>query len=323
MSLERTQRLKRRAPPTPEPTSEEDRRSSKCGERSFLYVPQVIVGWLSAQWDTKSWTRFDVHKRQLCEASPFFEAAFTGNFREQAGSMELLGENDTVFENFIQWLYRRKMDVSWPDDKKSSTKIYQDLLNLYILADKYNIGSLMDQIMAALFHAVRHNTQNPTRCLRHPPLDVVARVYFHSARGSKLRRFVTACSSWFQDLEHYAKEGYSEALSETPEFAADLAVALASRLGGAADPFWCDGSCFLVSTNTDAQSKPNTQEKNRHQGVLEGYDSEFKFDERYPYCFALGAWRLLARRGIQGDLLTDVSPFLESTDMANPKANDN
>ncbi|KAI4119036.1 MAG: hypothetical protein LQ345_001007 [Seirophora villosa] len=209
-------------------------------------------------------TRFDVHKRQLCEVSPFFEAAFTGNFREQAGSMELLEGNDTVFENFIQWLYRRKLDVSWPDDKQSSKTMYLDLLNLYILADKYNIGSLMDQIMAALFNAVRHRTQTRTRCLRLPPLDVVAHVYLHSARGSKLRRFVTACFSWFQDLKYH--EGYSEVLAELPEFAADLAVALISRLGGAADPFLCDGSCFLVSTNTDAQSKPNTQSSSNDTG---------------------------------------------------------
>ncbi|KAL8655441.1 MAG: hypothetical protein Q9210_000876 [Variospora velana] len=225
-------------------------------------------------------TRFDVHKRQLCEASPFFEVAFTGSFREQAGSMELLEENDAVFENFIQWVYQRKLNFIWPEDKKVSMELYQNLVSLYILADKYNIDLLMDQIMHTLFDAVKHHTQQPTRCLRCPPLTVVECVYVHSAQGSKLRLFVTACYTWFYDLGRYAKEGFSGALSEIAEFAADLAVALASRLKDRTckgDPFWDDGSCFLVSTVTDTQSKPNTQSSSNDTYAIWGLWANFVF----------------------------------------------
>lgn len=206
-------------------------------------------------------TRFDVHKRQLCEASPFFEAAFNGSFRENSGAMELLEDDDTTFEQLIQWVYQRKLEISWPDDRQEVKKIHKDLLNLYILADKYNINSLMDQIMDVLFNAVKRSVQGSTRCLRNPPLAVVQSVYNNSAQGSQLRRFMIACFAWFVDLACFEQEGFSITLSKTPELASDLAVVLALRLkdGKQKDPFWGNVSLFLTSSNTITESQTNTQ----------------------------------------------------------------
>lgn len=49
--------------------------------------------------------RFEVHKSLLCEASDFFRAALTGNFRERNGEIELPEQKSEVFKFFIHSLY--------------------------------------------------------------------------------------------------------------------------------------------------------------------------------------------------------------------------
>ena len=50
--------------------------------------------------------RLMVHKRLLCQNSPYFEAAFNGNFKEASENrLELPDESSDVAEEFVFWLY--------------------------------------------------------------------------------------------------------------------------------------------------------------------------------------------------------------------------
>lgn len=201
-------------------------------------------------------TQFNVHKRQLCDASSFFRAAFDGKFRERAGSMELLDEKEKVFEIFVQWVYQRKLDVSWPKEIEECMVMHQQYIQLYILADKYNIDSLMNQTMSALFNIVKHKGRRYLRC---PPLSVVDLVYANSTQNSKLRSLITACYTFFYEYDRFANRPFADGLAKIPEFASDLAIALALRVGNIIkDPFWDDGECFMISSGTNTPTSSET-----------------------------------------------------------------
>lgn len=111
-------------------------------------------------------TRFHVHQNLLCHASSFFEAALTGKFKESSGFMELVEDDADTFENLLEWLYRRKfetlsdveatlpsfqmllsiddVDTRWAIIKKHEHH-YIKLTQLYIFADKYDIGAAQEQ----------------------------------------------------------------------------------------------------------------------------------------------------------------------------------
>lgn len=157
-------------------------------------------------------TRFDVHKRQLCELSPFFQAAFKGNFRENAGTMDLLEDAVQAFEHFVRWVYERRVDISMDIPSEVSLKDDKDelrrarmraMFDLYILGDKYDVPILKDGIMAVLFDAVKEGSDEALHCLKAPSLGDIKYIYAHTTQRSTLRKFVTACMTWFVDVKWY------------------------------------------------------------------------------------------------------------------------
>lgn len=175
-------------------------------------------------------TRFDVHKRQLCETSPFFEAAFNGNFREKAGTMNLVEDDVQAFEHFVRWVYERDMDILLEGDKDHLLARMRELIEVYVLADKYDIPALKNHIIQILFDAVKHGSDKKLHGLRLPLLEDVQYIYANTARGSTLRKFVIACFTWFVQFEWYLTAPVSDWLGNNPEIAADLAIQFAFRL---------------------------------------------------------------------------------------------
>ena len=53
--------------------------------------------------------RFDLHEGLLCESSDFFKAAFTSNFQERNGTVNLPEQDTRVFKFFVHWLYSGKL----------------------------------------------------------------------------------------------------------------------------------------------------------------------------------------------------------------------
>ncbi|KAL9027753.1 MAG: hypothetical protein Q9180_007281, partial [Flavoplaca navasiana] len=204
--------------------------------------------------------RFDVHKRQLCELSPFFQAAFKGNFQENAGTMHLVEDDFQAFEHFVRWVYERRIDISLDIPSEMSSKDDRDdllmarmrqMFDLYILADKYDVPILKDAIMVSLFDAVKKGTDEALHCLRIPTFGDIQHIYANTAQRSTLQKFVTACMTWFVDVKWYTKESGSDWLRGNPEVAADLAIGFARRLRGRKSPFspGRDASAFLETVN--------------------------------------------------------------------------
>jgi len=57
-------------------------------------------------------TSFIVHKHLLVKSSEYFAKAISGPWIEaQSGTIKLASENVNVFELFIQWLYRNRIEA--------------------------------------------------------------------------------------------------------------------------------------------------------------------------------------------------------------------
>ncbi|KAL8751295.1 MAG: hypothetical protein Q9199_006519 [Rusavskia elegans] len=210
-------------------------------------------------------TRFDVHKRQLCELSPFFDAAFNGTFREKAGTMNLAEDDVHAFERFIRWVYERHVDISLEcplhGDKFDKFDFLmtrmREFIDLWILADKYDVPILKNDIIDMLFQTLKHGSDPALHKLRSPRLSDIRHIYANTARGSKLRKFVTACNAWLPLSQFFTGQQGSNWLRDNPEFGTDLAIEFVSRLQGDLGPFaeGKDASAFLEPVESDVESR--------------------------------------------------------------------
>lgn len=174
-------------------------------------------------------TLFYVHKGLICDSSPVFRAAFTGGFIESAGSMTLEEEDADIFGHIIQWLYRRKVETLSNIEEGLGHNYFNELCQLYVLADKYSIVALKNNVMHLLFEAFEKS--------KSPQADTVAYVYRNSVRGSQLRRFMVAYYVWQTDLDWYIHSNLLDWLERNQEFGAELVVAFALRAKGDPSPF--------------------------------------------------------------------------------------
>jgi hypothetical protein len=77
-------------------------------------VVSVLVG--------KKRKEFNIHKKLICQASKYFNDAFTGPFKEgQENKMYMPEDDPEVFSYFVDWLYRNPLPVvedTFVDEKK-------------------------------------------------------------------------------------------------------------------------------------------------------------------------------------------------------------
>lgn len=89
---------------------------------------------------------FYVHKNFITHYSPYFDAAFNGNFAEgQSQKLDLEDTEPHVFGTFVNWLYSQDIETAEGEVPEVST-----LVNLWLLADKCLVPKLQNQVMHAL-----------------------------------------------------------------------------------------------------------------------------------------------------------------------------
>ncbi|KAL8994561.1 MAG: hypothetical protein Q9169_005503 [Polycauliona sp. 2 TL-2023] len=183
-------------------------------------------------------TLFHVHQGLICGASPFFNAAFTGGFKENSGSMLLPEAFPATFGHIVQWLYRRKLETLSETKADTGHEHWDRLFRLYLLADKYCITQLKNHVMDLLFKAYTKRTTAKSRSKRYgpPSFDLVALVYENSIQGSQLRRFITTYYSRHIDLSWYKIE-QMDMLEGVPAFGAELVLAFALKGMDEPSPF--------------------------------------------------------------------------------------
>jgi len=127
-------------------------------------------------------TLFTIPRSVLCSSSPFFNAAFSKQWKEnEEKCLSLPEEKANIFSIFLQWAFTGHIVTGLPAPTKANiTSAYFDrLFDLYVFGDKYNSrplkNRLMDMIVAARISAC---------CV--PSATNVQRVIAKVPAGSKL-----------------------------------------------------------------------------------------------------------------------------------------
>ena len=178
-------------------------------------------------------TPYHVHMNLLCDASSFFKAAFTSQFREGSEKkMDLPEEDQDMFDSFVQWLYYRHYEIprSQEDELKDGGRFMQTM-KLYVFADKYDISSLRSLIVEKLFAVDKSGGVLS--------LKAVAYLYEYTSPNASMRKLVadwyagSYISSWYQG------DRIREWFRQHPDIVTDIAISSAKALSRVVqlDPF--------------------------------------------------------------------------------------
>lgn len=168
---------------------------------------------------------YNVHQDILCDASKVLKAAFSGDFKESSDrSISLEDEEPDVVEHMIRWLYSGKIHLIKAVSSQTAHSCYWQLAKLNTLADKYDMVHLKNSIVDELY-----KLREPPADNYPPALDVITYLYANTTKTSPFRKLVVAWYSLHIKLEWY--DGTTQAeLAAVPDFAADVAVALSTRI---------------------------------------------------------------------------------------------
>ncbi|KAI9053316.1 hypothetical protein LZ554_002279 [Drepanopeziza brunnea f. sp. 'monogermtubi'] len=127
---------------------------------------------------------FPVHKRLICEKSEYFNAAFTGSFRESNGEMYLEEGDVEVIRLFVDWLYSSRVA------QQDTPEHLLSLFNLYIFAGTICDSNLSNRTMDAIREILY-------RCedARTTP-ELALHIYSQTAEGCPLRKFCIHHLAW-------------------------------------------------------------------------------------------------------------------------------
>lgn len=164
---------------------------------------------------------FHVHEAILCKVSPVFKAAFTSTFKEGLERKMTLPDDDAdLFNLLVEWLYAGSYNIPQPTGHKDKDAArFMEFIRLYVLADKYGVTSLKNEIVKTLFDALKQNHKTG------PNADTVAYVYENLPGTSPIRRLPAdfyVCNDKFAWCENVR---VSDLLRIYPEFAADVVSA--------------------------------------------------------------------------------------------------
>ncbi|KAA6410594.1 MAG: 50S ribosomal L17 [Lasallia pustulata] len=159
--------------------------------------------------------KFGIHKGLLCRYSRYFSAALNGSFKEaQTGIVDLADETIPVIRMFNLWLYTQK--IVGRDSSEDVIKC-QDLIDLYIFAEKRVIPKLQDAAILALLKQMQTREKIP--------IAYVTRIWENTAEKSGLRRLFVDAAAHMVDLVVVFEDPRYRKLPKA--FLADVLVAVA------------------------------------------------------------------------------------------------
>jgi len=107
-------------------------------------------------------TRFSVHKDVLCQRSSFFNAAFSGDWKEKnERKIALPDDNEELFSKFLGWAYTDDLDLGDEANERRTLAV-----PLYGFADKLGATALKNKIMDQLCNKVSRKVVPSTKMAR-------------------------------------------------------------------------------------------------------------------------------------------------------------
>lgn len=186
--------------------------------------------------------KFSVHKEMLCGVSSFFKSALNGSFREGREQTITLPEDDPdIFDLFVQWLYTKNYEIQGSDGRLDQT-FYTEAVQLYCLADKYDVSTLRSHIHQAFDGKMMQRASPPTR-------EDAAALYDGTNPGAPLRSYLLGWWMYRTKLDYFLEEEVQTWLSDQPEITLDLFRVTCSLLKVHLGP---DGSMLKLSSTRSA-----------------------------------------------------------------------
>ncbi|KIN03964.1 hypothetical protein OIDMADRAFT_26597 [Oidiodendron maius Zn] len=181
--------------------------------------------------------KFTLHKDFACHYSPVFHAAFNGNFIEgQTQTYHLEDAQDKVVTLLVQWIYTRRIVTT------DNYTDYENLITLWILADKLCMPALQNAIIDRLFKT------KPKPDCRMAIIGSLEKIYNETAGGCQLQKFaVDVCATYLKPDD----------IRETLQlFPAEFLIDYASRFyrPHILVPWEFDASDYHVSTEDKSKS---------------------------------------------------------------------
>jgi hypothetical protein len=132
---------------------------------------------------------FTAHKNFVIHHSPVFEAAFSKCFIEGQTKAYALNETEPrTFEMFLEWVYGQNIIPSLPFDHFSIDPMAY--CRLWILADKYQVPRLQNEIMRFLWRLKSSIPVTPVPVEKEISHDNIQEIYDKTMNGSPLRMFL-------------------------------------------------------------------------------------------------------------------------------------
>lgn len=128
---------------------------------------------------------FNLHKRLLCDKIPVFDKMFNGHFEESTTQTAKMPEDNVeAFKIMIGWVYNGVIEPDIGLEFKTPNSSKTPLIELLILAEKYDVTALVDATMDYLMNFLREKRLIIGQSLW-------PYVYKHTRRTSRLRLFLT------------------------------------------------------------------------------------------------------------------------------------
>ena len=167
---------------------------------------------------------FQVHEDTLFDASPLFRKAFKSDSEEDSERILDFSEDDPgLFGHLVECIYSKSFSMDMFEDATSNTEREIQAAQLFALAEKYGVETVMLNIGLKLHaHGEKRRQMKHYNHVRIPPeRRAVEIAYQYTHRDSILRKvFVDWCSACsvgeIRDLRDW--------LPTVPEFASDLVV---------------------------------------------------------------------------------------------------
>ena len=177
-------------------------------------------------------TAFQVHEADLFEASTFFKAAFTSDFRESGERTMTLPEDDeATFDLFVEWLYHQRYNFPPPPEANAKGKNrFMQPFQLYVLADKYDIRRLKSLIVSQIFTAFKLNSEFPSR-------EATVYAYEHTSPNSTIRKLIADRLACVGNLDWLKLGSVQKWLRGHADIATDVLLSLAKHVRTQDTPF--------------------------------------------------------------------------------------
>ena len=181
---------------------------------------------------------FVIHKRLVCQVSPYFKAALNGSFEESVdGELRLHEQEPELFNCFVEWVYSGNVELSKLCGKQHhDSEVWTKFSKLYLLSKYLQCSAFGNRLLDSAPVISILDQQKYTL----PDAGIVKMVYENTVGQCGIRRYLAATFVWLtKDSISKDMKLLGECLAGLPaECALDIAnLAVGAARNGYRDPF--------------------------------------------------------------------------------------